>query len=78
MQEKTHSRFIRKPELCALIGLCPESIRLMELRQEFPKRIRLDAGTGRGRSVAWDEAEVLQWMEARRAHRAPTPESKAA
>jgi prophage regulatory protein len=64
-------RFIRQPELLERVGLCAETVRRLELKNEFPRRIKLTP-----RSCAWLESEVDAWLENqltnRRARSAPT------
>lgn len=59
-------RFLRFPELLSLKGISfsREHIRRLELRGEFPRRVRIGAGT-----VGWVEDEVDAWSKARIAER---------
>lgn len=52
---------INRKKLLAMIPLSDRTIYNMELRGEFPHRITLTS-----RNVAWDLAEVEQWIEARK------------
>lgn len=52
---------INRKTLLAMIPLSERTIFNMEHRGEFPRRITLTS-----RNVAWDLAEVEQWIEARR------------
>ncbi|WP_420914308.1 helix-turn-helix transcriptional regulator [Acidiphilium multivorum] len=52
---------INRKKLHAMIPLCERTIFNMEQRGEFPRRIALTT-----RSVAWDLAEIEEWIEARR------------
>lgn len=52
---------INRKTLLAMIPLSERTIFNMEQRGEFPRRIALTS-----RNVAWDLAEVEQWIEARR------------
>jgi prophage regulatory protein len=64
-------RFIRQAELLKRVGLCAETVRRLELKNEFPRRVKLTP-----RSCAWLESEVDAWLENqltnRRARLAPT------
>jgi len=57
-------RFLRLKEVIAQTGLSRSSIYLFMNEGIFPKSVSLG-----GRSVAWLESEVLEWMEARIAER---------
>lgn len=63
---------INRKKLLAMIPLSDRTIYNMELRGEFPLRITLTS-----RNVAWDLAEVEQWIEARKSSgeraRRPSP-----
>lgn len=52
---------INRKKLLAMIPLSDRTIYNMELRGEFPHRITLTS-----RNVAWDLAEVEQWIEERK------------
>lgn len=52
---------INRKKLLAMIPLSERTIFNMEQRGEFPRRITLTS-----RNVAWDLAEVEEWIEARR------------
>ena len=52
---------INRKKLLAMIPLSERTIFNMEQRGEFPRRIALTS-----RNVAWDLAEVEDWIEARR------------
>ncbi len=52
---------INRKKLLAMIPLSERTIYNMEQRGEFPRRIALTR-----RNVAWDLAEVEQWIEARK------------
>ncbi|WP_329604355.1 helix-turn-helix transcriptional regulator [Undibacterium griseum] len=58
MKTKT---LINRKSLLAMIPLAERTIFNMEQRGEFPRRIALTS-----RNVAWDLAEVEEWIEARR------------
>ncbi|MFG1296676.1 helix-turn-helix transcriptional regulator [Xanthobacter variabilis] len=58
------SRFLRRAEVDAMTGLSRAVREAMEREGRFPRRIYLSA-----RTVAWDEAEVVEWMASRRAAR---------
>lgn len=53
-------RFVTKAELKTLVLYSPQNIRLLEIKGQFPKRVRI--GDNR---VAWLQSEVRAWMEAR-------------
>lgn len=53
---------INRKKLLSMIPLSERTIFNMEKRGEFPARIALTS-----RNVAWDLAEVEQWIESRRA-----------
>jgi len=59
MESKT---LINRKKLHAMIPLAERTIYNMEQRGEFPRRIALTS-----RSVAWDLAEIEEWIEARKA-----------
>ncbi|MGK2285106.1 helix-turn-helix transcriptional regulator [Pedomonas sp. V897] len=61
---------INRRKLHAMIPLCERTIFNMEQRGEFPRRIALTT-----RNVAWDLAEIEEWIEARKASgiQAPRP-----
>ena len=61
MQLKTSKTLINRKKLLAMIPLCERTIFNMEQRGEFPNRIALTS-----RNVAWDLAEVEEWIEARK------------
>ncbi|HDV4147670.1 helix-turn-helix transcriptional regulator [Pseudomonas aeruginosa] len=70
-----HSRergriLINRKKLHSMIPLCERTIFNMEQRGEFPRRIALTT-----RNVAWDLAEVEEWIEARKSSgvQAPRP-----
>ena len=52
---------INRKKLHAMIPLAERTIYNMEQRGEFPRRIALTS-----RSVAWDLAEIEEWIEARK------------
>jgi prophage regulatory protein len=58
MESKT---LINRKKLHAMIPLAERTIYNMEQRGEFPRRIALTS-----RSVAWDLAEIEEWIEARK------------
>ncbi|MDN8003142.1 AlpA family phage regulatory protein [Burkholderia multivorans] len=61
MQAKTSRTLINKKKLLAMIPLCERTIYNLEQRGEFPRRIALTS-----RNVAWDLADVEQWIETRK------------
>ncbi|MGI1746489.1 helix-turn-helix transcriptional regulator [Pseudomonas aeruginosa] len=62
MQTTTSKTLINRKKLLAMIPLSERTIFNMEQRGEFPRRIALTS-----RNVAWDLAEVEEWIEARKA-----------
>lgn len=61
MQTTTSKMLINRKKLLAMIPLSERTIFNMEQRGEFPRRIALTS-----RNVAWDLAEVEEWIEARK------------
>ncbi|WMU41592.1 AlpA family phage regulatory protein [Enterobacter bugandensis] len=61
MQELAHKTLINRKTLLSMIPLSDRTIYNLEQRGEFPQRIVLTS-----RSVAWDLAEVENWIEAKR------------
>ncbi|EQB1482439.1 AlpA family phage regulatory protein [Escherichia coli] len=61
MQATTSKTLINRKRLLAMIPLSDRTIFNMEQRGEFPRRIALTS-----RNVAWDLAEVEEWIEARK------------
>ncbi|MFA5952713.1 MAG: AlpA family phage regulatory protein [Hyphomicrobium sp.] len=55
-----NERFIGKPELRKIVTYTPQHLRFLELKGQFPPRIRI----GENRS-AWLQSEVRQWIEER-------------
>ena len=66
MQPPSHpARAIRIPRVCDLTGLSRASVwRFARDDPDFPKPFRLSEA-----ATAWDEPEVVNWIEARRAKR---------
>lgn len=62
MQATTSKMLINRKKLLAMIPLSERTIFNMEQRGEFPRRIALTS-----RNVAWDLADVEEWIEARKA-----------
>jgi len=61
MTPRTNRVFINRKKLLAMIPLATRTIYNMEQRGEFPRRIALTS-----RNVAWDLAEIEEWIEARK------------
>lgn len=61
MQATRSKMLINRKKLLAMIPLSERTIFNMEQRGEFPRRIALTS-----RNVAWDLAEVEEWIEARK------------
>jgi prophage regulatory protein len=57
-------RTIRRSELRQIVPLADSTIYELERRGEFPQRFYLTA-----RCVVWDLAEVMAWLQSRRAGR---------
>lgn len=53
-------RLLRLRAVCDLTGLCRSTVYQLEKYGTFPGRVAIGP-----RSVAWREAEVLEWIEAR-------------
>ncbi|ELP98163.1 MULTISPECIES: helix-turn-helix transcriptional regulator [Xanthomonas] len=62
MHSTINKTLINRKKLLAMIPLSERTIFNMEQRGEFPRRIALTS-----RNVAWDLAEVEDWIEARKA-----------
>ncbi len=62
IEEVYTKTLINRKKLLAMIPLSERTIFNMEQRGEFPRRIALTS-----RNVAWDLAEIEQWIEARKA-----------
>lgn len=61
-ESRTGNRtLINRKKLHAMIPLCERTIFNMEQRGEFPRRIALTS-----RNVAWDLAEIEEWIEVRK------------
>lgn len=62
MEIKAKSKtLINRKKLLAMIPLADRTIYNLEHRGEFPRRIALTS-----RNVAWDLAEIEEWIEARK------------
>ena len=60
-EPKRNRTLINRKKLLSMIPLSERTIFNMEQRGEFPRRIALTS-----RNVAWDLAEIEQWIEARK------------
>ena len=60
----TQCRAIRLTSVCELVGLSPASIWRLTKTGEFPQPFPLTSS-----ATAWDEAEVRDWLTARKALR---------
>ena len=58
-------RLIRKPELCALLGVSYASIFSWMRQGKFPPPHIISPISGRTSRVAWFESEVQQWLRER-------------
>lgn len=61
MRATVSKTLINRRQLHAMIPLAERTIFNMEQRGEFPRRIALTS-----RNIAWDLAEVEEWIEARK------------
>lgn len=61
-EDSAPSRFLRRDDVSALVGLSPTEIYRQIKDDRFPKPLTLGA-----RCVRWDERDVLDWMENKRA-----------
>lgn len=61
MRATVNKTLINRRQLYVMIPLAERTIFNMEQRGEFPRRIVLTS-----RNVAWDLAEVMEWIEARK------------
>lgn len=55
-------RIIRKPQVSEITGISSSTVRRLEMTGQFPKRIKLSKA-----AVGWVEADVLAWVDARKA-----------
>jgi predicted DNA-binding transcriptional regulator AlpA len=71
MMTKPIRRVVRLPEVLAITGFrSKETIRKLELRGNFSRRFVLNPeATEEKGQKGWDEAEILEWLEQRRASR---------
>jgi len=58
------TRFIRRPAVESRTGLSRSTIYLLMQNGQFPKPVRIG-----GRAVAWPEADIEAWLNARLAER---------
>lgn len=56
----SQTRFLRKPDVRAMVAVSLSTIRRMEQAGQFPKRVKLSKA-----AVGWLEADVLEWMRTR-------------
>lgn len=61
MQNIAHKTLINRKTLLSMVPLSDRTIYNLEQQGEFPRRIVLTS-----RSVAWDLAEIEEWIEQRR------------
>lgn len=64
MENNANTKLIRKPKVMAKTDLSHSTIYFLMSRGEFPKQVKLGS-----RIVAWREAEIDAWIEARCAAR---------
>lgn len=62
-------RALREPEVERITGYSGMHIRRLEAAGKFPRRFRLDPGSGPRGAVAWDSLEIQQWVEERASQR---------
>ncbi len=67
MSDTSLRKFMRLADVKAATGLPTSTIYEMMARQTFPANFRL---SDNGKSVAWDEADIIAWQEARLRDRA--------
>ena len=61
-------RYIRLPEVCTTTGTSSTTIwRWVKNNPGFPQPIKLSAAV-----TAWDEAELVEWLECKKAERGQT------
>lgn len=53
-------KYLRRPEVEALIGLSRTTIYEMMKRGEFPRPVRIT-----GKAVAWPESSITEWQASR-------------
>ncbi len=63
-------RFLRRPQVEAMTGLSKSSIYSLKAEGRFPEPIVIGS-----RAVAWEEAEVQQWMQERKRFRSSVTSS---
>jgi prophage regulatory protein len=70
-------RFIRLQEVLRITGLSQSALYDKMSKGEFPRQVKLSNNPRvRKQSVAWLEAEILSWQQARIASRAAEPPPK--
>jgi predicted DNA-binding transcriptional regulator AlpA len=63
MSSVVHSRAIRLPEVCHLLGISRATVwRKAKTDPSFPKPFHLTPAI-----AVWDESQVLNWLEAKKA-----------
>jgi predicted DNA-binding transcriptional regulator AlpA len=55
-------KLLRTAEVCRLTGISESTIRRLEHRDEFPKRVKISRGT-----VGWKSDEISAWIAALKA-----------
>ena len=58
-------QLIRLPEVMRRVGLRRTAIDKRERAGEFPRRVALGPGLGRGAAVAWRSDEIDAWIASR-------------
>lgn len=59
MSNENAQRFLRRSEVCRLVGLSRSHISELEARGEFPRHVKISV-----RASAWLEAEIVAWQQA--------------
>lgn len=55
--DRTSDRYLRQPEVLALVGVSWRTLLRWEREETFPKRYKIGP-----RIVAWKESEIKQWF----------------
>jgi prophage regulatory protein len=58
-------RFLRVPDLEAIVGVSERTVRRLEAKGLFPKRVQITQ-----RTIGWRESAVMAWLEEREAREA--------
>ena len=72
LPQNSASRLLLRPlEVAELVGVTTMSLMRWEADGTFPRRFKLNPNSGKNGAVAYDRAEVEEWLEERRASRMP-------